>query len=81
MTSTIDNWQPRIRVLTVIVIAALLAGLGVWNEITTWQRLVLSSNNRLLETARAIGLHNDRTSARKRPFWKTCRACGDPPPS
>ena len=59
MTSTIDNWQPRIRVLTVIVIAALLAGLGVWNEITTWQRLVLSSNNRLLETARAIGLHTD----------------------
>ena len=59
MTSTIDNWQPGIRVLTVIVIAALLAGLGVWNEITTWQRLVLSSNNRLLETARAIGLHTD----------------------
>lgn len=59
MASMIYNRQPRIRVLTVIVIATLLAGLVFWNEMTTWDRLVQSSNNRLVETARAIGLHTD----------------------
>ncbi len=49
----------RIRVLSVILSAGLLAGLGLWSEVTTWDRLVDSANNRLMETSRAVALHTD----------------------
>lgn len=49
----------KMRVVTVVLGAALLAGLGIWSEVNTWQRLVQSANNRLLETSRAIALHTD----------------------
>ncbi|SMC42267.1 diguanylate cyclase [Rhizobium sp. RU36D] len=48
-----------IRFISVLVAAALFAAIGLWNEVNTWNRLLTSSNNRLVETARVIGLHTD----------------------
>lgn len=48
-----------IRFMSVLVAAVLFAAIGLWNEINTWNRMVVSSNNRLVENARAIGLHTD----------------------
>jgi hypothetical protein len=39
--------------------AALFAALWIWSELNTWDRLVQSMNNRLIETARVIALHAD----------------------
>ncbi len=49
----------RKRLLTVCVGALLFACLWFWSELTTWQRLVQSSNNRLLETAQVVSRHVD----------------------
>lgn len=49
----------RKRLLTVGVGALLFACLWFWSELTTWQRLVQSSNNRLLETAQVVSRHVD----------------------
>lgn len=37
----------------------MFACVWIWSELTTWDRLLLSSNNRLVETAEVIALHTD----------------------
>lgn len=53
----------RKRVFTVLAGAVLFACVWIWSERTTWERLLLSSNNRLMETAEVIALHTDTISA------------------
>ncbi len=49
----------RKRGLTVFAGALVFACLWFWSELTTWRRLVHSSNNRLIETAEVVSLHAD----------------------